>query len=151
MGRPKKIVVPEPGNEAAVNEAEVPVVIKLAIPPDLYTVYESLSAAQGLTPAELMLHRLRRCSNHSSIRSLYFTETQVRQLESLLQRRPIETTDQALLLISKLVSVQIGDFEPVQLSAEQVKRIHIGAYGGQTPQSKLEGIVKGAISKAVGV
>lgn len=150
LGRPRKDE-PELGNEAAINESEVPVVVKLAIPPDLYALYEALASAQDLKPTELMLHRLQRCASHSSIRSLYFSESQLRQLEVTLQKKPIDSAEQAIALITKLLSVKIGDFEPVPLSAEQAKRIHLGAYGGMTPQEKLQGIVQSAVSKAVGI
>ena len=151
LGRPKRQVEVEIGNEAAINEADIPVIVKLAIPPDLYAMYESLAEVQSLTAAELILHRLQRCAAHSSIRSLYFSESQLRQLEAALQKRPIETAEQALALIKKLISVRISDFEPISISAEQAKRIHLGAYGGITPQDKLRGIVIAAVSKATGI
>lgn len=151
LGRPKRQGEVEIGNEAAVNEADIPIIVKLAIPPDLYALYESLAEVQNLTAAELLLHRLQRCATHSSIRSLYFSESQLRQLEAALQKRPIETAEQALALINKLISVRISDFEPITISAEQAKRIHLGAYGGLTPQDKLRGIVIAAIGKATGI
>lgn len=135
----------------AVNEEEGPVIVKLALPPELYAQYEEVASKQDLTPAELMLHRLNRCATHSSIRSLYFSESQLRQLEAILQKRPIETSEHAIALLVSMLSVRVGDFEPVPISASQAKRIHLGAIGGQSPYDKLCQIVQGAIAKATGI
>lgn len=143
--------VAEPNGNVAVNEAEVPKIIKLAIPADLYEEYKQLAEAQQLTVAELMVDRLRRCRTHSSIRSLYFPTSQLTQLESLLQKRPIESPDHALTLVKNLLAVPVEGFQPVPISAAQAKRLSMGAYGGMTVQDHLNRIVQGAISKAVGV
>lgn len=135
----------------AINESEGPVVVKLAIPAELYLEYKSLADAQDLTPAELILHRLQRCSGHSSIRSLYFSTSQLSQLEALLQKRPISTSEQALALLTSALSVRIGDFPPVPISAQQAKRLEMGAYGGLNTYERLCQIVGGAIAKATGI
>lgn len=143
---------PEPGNEApAVNEDEVPVVLKLSIPQELYAEYEKLAAAQSLTVTELVMHRLRRCRDHNSLRPLYFTDSQRSSLENLLQKRPIETAEQALALLNAALSIRIGEFPPIPLSAQQVKRIGMSGYAGQSAEERLSQIVQSAISKAVGI
>ena len=141
---------PESGNRTAINESEGPVVLKLTIPGELYSFYSDLAENQELTVADLMLHRLQRCKGHTSLRSLYFSETQLRALEGVLQKRPIETADQAVSTISAAFQVKVGDFEPVPITANQAKRIRLGAIGGMTVQEKLAQIVQGAIAKATG-
>lgn len=143
---------PEPGNEApAVNEDEGPIVLRVSIPRDLYAEYEGSAQKQGLTVAELVLHRMRRCRDHNGLRPLYFTDLQRGQLEQLLQKRPLETAEQALALLTTCMSIRIGEFPPIPITAQQVKRIEMSAYGGKTVQDRLAGIVQGAISKAVGI
>lgn len=143
---------PEPGNEApAVNDGELPVAVRLMLPQDLYKSYEDAALSQGLTVTELMMHRLRRCKDHNSIRPLYFNDQQRSSLETLVQKRPIETPDQALTLLTSSLAIRIGDFPPIPLSAQQVKRIGMSGYAGQTAEERLAQIVKAAISKAVGI
>ena len=152
MARPVGQYKPELGNEApAVNEAELPVQIRLSIPRELYDEYEKIAGNQGLTVTELVMHRLYRCKDHNSIRPLYFADTQRGQLELLLQKRPLETAEQALALLGTSFSVRIGDFPPIPLSAQQVKRIGMGGYAGMTAEQRLTQIVQSAISKAVGI
>jgi hypothetical protein len=134
----------------AVNEAEGPVVVKLTVPRELYQEYADLASKQDLTPAELMIHRLNRCKSHTSIRSIYFSTSQLTQLEGLLQKRPVESAEHALALISAMASVRIGDFPPIPISAHQAKRIYLGAIGGQTPYDRLCMIVQGAVARATG-
>lgn len=134
----------------AVNEAEGPVVIKLTLPGELYAEYKDLADKQELTPAELMIHRLSRCRTHSSVRSLYFSQQQLSRLEQLLQKRPIENSEQALALMTAAFSFQLGEFPPVPLTPAQAKRIHLGAFGGQTAYDRLCYIVQGAVSKMTG-
>ena len=142
----------EPGNEdPAINEHEVPVVLKLSLPQDLYADYEKLAENQGLTVTELVMHRLRRCKEHNSLRPLYFGDSQRGALETLLQKRPLETAEQTLSLLAASLSVKIGDFPPIPLSAQQVKRIGLAGYAGQTGEERLAQIVKAAISKALGI
>ena len=58
MARPVGQYKPELGNEApAVNEAELPVQIRLSIPRELYDEYEKIAGNQGLTVTELVMHR----------------------------------------------------------------------------------------------
>jgi hypothetical protein len=143
---------PEPGNEApAINESEVPLVLKLHIAPELYAEYEQSALSQGLTPTELILHRLKRCREHTGLRPLYFNDTQRAQLETILQKKPLENAEQALALIKAGLSVRIGDLPPIQLTAQQVKRIGMAGYAGQSAEERLNYIIKGAISKALGV
>lgn len=143
---------PEPGNEApALNEGEVPQIIKLAVPPDLYAEYEELAQKQGLTVAELMIHRLQRCKDHISVRPLYFTDAQRTRLEALIGKRPLDTTELALSAVSAAFKVRIDQFDPISLTVNQVRRIHMGAIGGQTPQDKLEFIITRAVSKETGI
>lgn len=143
---------PEVGNEApAVNEDEGPVTVKISITRELYDEYSTLAEKQGLTPAELMLHRLKRCVAHSSIRSIYLPESQVRQVEGILQRRPLETSDQLLALMTEAFRFRIDGFEPIQITPQRAKRIHLGAIGGQTPQQRLEMIIDAALVKATGL
>ena len=142
----------EPGNEdPAVNEHEVPVVLKLSLAQELYDEYQKLAENQGLTVTELIMHRLRRCKDHNSLRPLYFGDSHRGALETLLQKRPLETAEQALSLLAASMSVRIGDFPPIPLSAQQVKRIGMAGYAGQTAEERLSQIVKAAISKAVGI
>lgn len=143
-----KAKAPEP---TAINEQEGPVtVIKLTIPAELYEEYKQLAEKQGLTPAELMAHRLVRCKSHSSIRSIYFSASQLQQLEQLLQKRPIESSDQALALITGAFSFRVGDFPPVPITPAQAKRIHLGATRGQNAYDRLCYVVQGAVSKMTG-
>lgn len=146
MGRPRK-AAPE---AEAVNESEGPVVVKLTIPADLYAEYKDLAEKQDLTPAELMIHRLDRCRSHSSIRSIYFSTSQLQRLETRLQKRPIETAEQALALLDTAFSFTVGDLPPVPITPQQAKRIHLGAFGGQSAHDRLSYIVQGAIAKATG-
>lgn len=144
--------VPEPGNAAPVNASELPsVVISLQIPRELYEEYERNAVSQGLTPTELFMHRIKRCKDHSGIRTLFFTDSQRAQLETLLQKKPLETADQAMALIVAALSVKVGDLPPIQLTAQQVKRLGMAGYAGQSAEERLQYIVKGAISKALGI
>lgn len=148
-GRPKKIALA--GLEiAAVNEEEGPVVIRLNIPRDLYASYAALAEKQGLTPAELMQHRLERCSSHSSIRPLYFPDSQRAQLETLLQKRPVETPEQALALLAGALSVGVGELA-VPITPAQAKRLKLSAYAGMTVQDRLTQIVQTALARSLGV
>jgi hypothetical protein len=143
---------PERGNEApAVNEAELPVTIRLAIPRDLYADYESAAAKQGLTVTELIMHRLYRCKDHNSLRPLYFSDSQRGALETLLQKRPIENAEQALATLNANLHVRISDFPAIPLTPQQVKRIGMGGYAGQTAEQRLIQIVQAAIAKGYGV
>lgn len=138
------------GNIKAVNEAEGPVVVKLAIPADLYEQYQELAGKQGVSPAELMLNRLERCVLHSSIRHLYFSEFQVRQLELILQKRPLDSTELALSTAAAAFKFRIDQFDPISISSIQAKRLHLAAYGGKTAYDHLCLVVQGAIAKATG-
>lgn len=153
LGRPANVSkhTPEPGNELAVNDAEVPVQVRLSIPRDLYDEYESLALMQGLTVTELIMHRLRRCKDHNSLRPLYFSDYHRAALETLLQKKPLETADQTVALLTSSLSIKIGDFPPIPLSAQQVKRIGMAGFAGQTAEQRLAQIVQSAISKAVGI
>lgn len=147
-----KVYKPELGNEQpAVNEADLPVVLKLSIPQELYAEYETAASKQGLTVTELMMHRLRRCKDHNGLRTLFFTDSQRGLLEQLLQKRPLESAEQALSLLTACMSVRIGEFAPIPLTAQQVKRLEMSAYGGKSVHERLAGIVQGAVSKAVGI
>lgn len=143
---------PELGNEApAVNESEGPKILKITIPADLYVEYEVAAGKSGLTVAELVLHRLRRCKDHNGIRTLFFSDAQRAQLENILQKKPLETSEQALTVLKACLSVNLSDFEPVPLTAQQVKRLAMAGYAGQTPQDRVRQIVQNAVSKAVGI
>lgn len=150
MPRKKATAAVEAPEAPAVNEGEGPVVLKLVIPRDLYAEYEEAAQKQDLTTAELIVHRLQRCKTHSSIRSAYFSTSQLARLEQILQKRPIEDAEHALALIKTAMSVRIDSFDPVPISHMQAKRIHLGAFGGQTPYDRLCYIVQGAIAKATG-
>ena len=139
------------GNVAAINEAEIPVIVKLALSPELYAEYEELASVQQLTVAELILDRLTRCKTHASIRSLYFHTSQLAQLENILAKRPIESAEHALVLLRNALTIRIGEFEPIPITAQQAKRLALSAYGGLTVQERLNQIVQPAISKAVGI
>ncbi len=140
------------GNVRAINEDEpAPVVLKLTLPAELYAQFEEMADGQDLTVAELMVHRLTRCVDHSSIRSLYFSESQVRQLEAVLQTRPLDDPIKALASITSWFKFRINEFEPVQVTAQQAKRIHLGAYTGVSAQEHLHRIIVGAVAKATGV
>lgn len=135
----------------AVNENEGPVVLKLNIPQDLYNTYKELADGQDLTVAELMVHRLTRCVDHSSIRSLYFPTSQLVQLEDLLQKRPIGTSEQAMALIRSALTIRVGDFPPVPITAQQAKRLAMGAYGGKNVIDHVNSVVQKAVSAATGI
>lgn len=147
---PKKAVhKPEPGNEAPiVNERAI---VKLAVPVDLYNEYDQLADKQGLTVQELMLHRLTRCKDFNGVRPLFFSDAQRSQLEGILQKRPLESAEQALAALQACLSLRIGDFEPIPLPGPLVKRIGLSAYGGQSPQDRLSMLVLSALHKAVGL
>jgi len=151
MPKLRSAAVAEEGNVHAINESEGPVVVKVAIPSDVYQLYETIAAGQDLTVSELMSHRLQRCATHSSIRSIYFPESQLRQLEQVLQVRPIESSEHALVLITNAFKFRIDTFEPIVVSATQAKRLHLGAYAGFTVQEHLNRIIQGAVAKATGV
>lgn len=152
MGVKNTTYRPEPGNEApAINEDEGPVVLKISFARSVYAEYEELAQRQGLTVAELVAHRMRRCKDHNSIRPLYFNDSQRAQLEALLQKKPLELSEQAITLLATALSLRVGDLPPIQLTAQQIKRIQMGGYAGQTPEQRLAGIVQGAISKAYGI
>lgn len=141
------VEVPAP---AVVNPDEGPVVIQLTIPRELYNQYKDLADGQDLTVAELMTHRLTRCQSHSSIRSIYFSTTQVQQLEQLFQKRPLETPDQVLASIKAAFQFSVGELPPIPITPLQAKRIHIGTPRGQTPYDRLCYVVQGAVSKMTG-
>ena len=150
-GKTARIHVPEPGNEApAANEAEVPVSIRLAIPQELYAEYEQSAYKQGLTVTELIMHRLVRCKDHSGRRTLFFSDTQREQLERILQKRPIESADQALALLGANLVANVGQF-PIQFTAPQIKRISMGGYGGLSAEERFAQIVLSAVAKSYGV
>jgi hypothetical protein len=146
-----KLTKEEPRVEAAaINEDEGPVVVKLTIPRDIYDQYADLAEKQDLTPADLMVHRLTRCRNHASIRSLYFSTSQLQQLETVMQKRPIETAEQAITLIQSAFSFRVGELPPIPITPTQAKRLHLSAYGGQTPYDRICYVVQGAVAKATG-
>lgn len=138
-------------NLEAINEDEGPVVLKLTIPQELYNEYKQVADSQELSVSELMLHRLQRCAGHSSIRSLYFHTSHLVQLENLLQKRPLETPDQAVALLASALSIRLGDFPPVPVTAAQAKRLKMGAYGGKTEYEHVAQIISAAVAKATGV
>lgn len=138
------------GNVRAINEEDGPVVVKVQLPAELYDRYKVLADAQGLKPAELMANRLERCVEHSSIRSLYFSESQVRQLEAVLQTRPINDPAKAIANISSWFKVRLNEFEPVPITADQVKRLHLGASRGTPVQEHISRIIQAAVGKATG-
>jgi hypothetical protein len=147
-----RVHTPERGNEApAANDAELPVHIRLAIPQELYAEYEKSADRQGLTVTELIMHRLRRCKDHNSLRPIYFSDTHRGALETLLQKRPIETADQAIAALNSNLTVRVAEFPAIPLSPQQVKRIGMGGYAGQSAEERLVSIIKGAIAKAYGV
>lgn len=145
----KSLAAARVGN-VAINEDEGPVVIKITIPAEVYATYSELADSQELTVGELMAHRLARCADHSSIRSLYFTESQVRQLEAILQTKPLSDPEKVLGSISNWFRFRLNEFEPIPVSAQQAKRIHLGAYTGCSAQEHLQRVVLGAIAKATG-
>ncbi len=145
----KSLAEAEEGNRA-VNEDDGPVTVRINLPAEIYDRYKQSAEAQGLTVGELLSHRLTRCVDHSSIRSLYFSEPQVRQLEQMLQTRPLDDAVKAISSISGWFKVRINGFDPVPISAQQARRIHLGAYSGCTAQDHLNRVVIGAIAKATG-
>lgn len=164
-GRPKKAEVEEKLIEAyasvkrrempyestvAINEDEGPVVVRLNLPPELYAKYAELAEKQGLTPAELLQNRLERCVEHSSLRPLYFSDSQRAQLENLIQKRPLETAEQVLPLLSSLLTFKVGEFE-VPITNAQARRLQLSAYANMTVEDRLVQIVQGALSKSLGV
>lgn len=149
-GRGKQQPADIDGNVRAINEEEGPTVVKIAIPAELYESYKELANSQQISVADLMLSRLTRCVGHSSVRSLYLSESQLRQLEQIIQKRPIETADAALSTIAAAFRFRIDQFEPVAVSAAQAKRLHLAAYGGYTAQQHLERLIQGVIARATG-
>lgn len=140
---------PELGNEAP--KVVEKVVVKLTIPEELYAGYEELAEKQGLTVEELMLHRLKRCKDFNGLRPLFFSDVQRQKLEDILQKRPLESADQAVAALSACLTIRISEFEPISLTAQQVKRLGMSGYAGQNSQDRLAQIVRGAVSKAVGI
>lgn len=147
VGRPRK-VMPE---QQAINEDEGPVVVKMTLPRELYNKYLEMAEAQDVSASDLMFNRLERCVGHSSIRSLYFHTSHLAKLEELVQKKPIGTPEQALALLAGALSVKVGDFDPIQLSVQQVKRIGMNAFGGRTAETFLADLVKTSVAKAVGI
>lgn len=146
---PKPKYKPEIGNEAPV-EGEV-VILKLKVPAELYESYEKQAEKQGLKPEELVVHRLQRCKDHAGIRTLFFSDSQRQQLENILQKRPLENAEQTLALINAGLSVRVGDLPPITLTAQQVKRIGMMGYAGQTAEERFQFMLQSAISKLVGI
>lgn len=152
VGVKSSAAIADTGNVRAINENDpAPVTIKVTLPAELYAQYEALASGQGVTVAEILVHRLTRCVDHSSIRSLYFSESQLRQLEQVLMTRPLDDPQKAIASIASWFKVRINEFEPVPISAQQARRVHLGAYSGTTPQEHLHRIVIGAVAKATGV
>lgn len=141
----------EPNGNIAVNENEVPKVVKIAIPAELYSEYVDLAAKQGLTLNELIIHRLRHCKDHNSIRPIYFSDAHRQQLEQAVGKRPLDTADQAVSAILAVFRFRVDGFEPIQLSSNQARRLQMAAYGGLTVEDRLRQIVTSAVSKSVGL
>lgn len=149
MAKTKSVpVTPAVNEDEPLSDVEI---VRVAIPRDIYTHYAALADSQGVTIAELLAHRLQRCVDHSSIRSLYFTDSQRAQLERLLQKRLIDNSEQALALVTAALSIRVGDYPPVPITAQQAKRLAMGVLGGQTPESRVQTIVQQAITRAVGI
>lgn len=143
-----KIRASEPS--LAVNEDEGPAVVRLNLTRELYDKYVALAEKQDLTPAELMQSRLERCVEHSSLRPLYFSDSQRSQLEALIQKRPLENAEQVIPLLVNLFTFKVGDFE-VPITPAQARRLQMAAYASMTVEDRLIQIVQGALSRALGV
>lgn len=115
--------------------------VHLQIPTTIYNEYKRLASAQDMTVEELLQHRVKACKSHNAVKGLWFSDSERGQLENLLQKWPLETAAQALGLISRAATVTF-DNVTVTLSPAQKKVLSIAMFGGRTPQTFFESLIR---------
>jgi hypothetical protein len=135
------------------SSAEVAaVIVEVALPKDLYEVYQQVASAQGLSLEDVLLSRLRRCKSHNSLRGVYLSDAERQKIEGWLKSRPIESGQQLVAQLESIFTVRVEGFEPIPISAAAFKRLGLReGFGGMTAQGHVTKIVKDAIVRALGV
>lgn len=80
---------------------------RITIPEDLLHEYEAQASVRGVQVEDLIAERLGGCVEHRASKPLYFDDRQRQQLEQVLGRNVLNSTD-ALLQIRNAMSVRIG-------------------------------------------
>lgn len=115
--------------------------VHLQIPTIVLNEYKRLASAQDMTVEELLQYRVQACKSHNAVKGLWFSDSERGQLENLLQKWPIETAAQAISIISRAATVQF-DNVTVTLTPAQKKVLSIAMFGGRTPQTFFEGLIR---------
>lgn len=115
--------------------------VTLKIPQSVYNEYEKVAAKSEIKVTELMQHRLAACKNHNAVRGLWFSDAERAQLESILQKWPLESAFQALSLLSKSGKVVI-EGEEIVLTPAQKRVLSLAMFGGRTPKTFFESMIK---------
>jgi hypothetical protein len=128
------------------------VIVEVALPKDLYDLYQTQSAAQGVSLEDAIVSRLRRCVEHDSVRGIYLKDGDRRKLESWLRKQPIETAAQFMAIIEGIFSLRVEPFDPISISGAAFKRAMLrDGFGGMSAQEHINKIVKDALVRALGV
>lgn len=117
---------------------ETTVTISLSVSQALFDEYKRVAAAQDMTVEEVMQHRLKTCKTHNATRGLWFSGTELNSLENLLKKWPLESTRQAIDLISKAGSVSFDEIKVTLTPAQK----RVLALCGRAPQTVFESMVK---------
>ena len=115
--------------------------VHLQIPTNVYNEYRRVASAQDLTVEELLQHRIQACKSHNAVKGLWFSDSERGQLENLLQKWPLENATQALGLIARAATVRFDEIT-VTLSPAQKKVLAMAMFGGRTPQTFFEGLIR---------
>lgn len=115
--------------------------VTLQLPQSIYAEYARVAAAQDQTVEEVMQHRLASCKSHNAIRGLWWTDSERAQLEELVQKRPLESAAQALTILNKAGTFTLDGLE-ITLTPAQKRVLSLNMYGGRTPKSFLEAMIK---------
>lgn len=115
--------------------------MSIRIPQDIYDEYKRVAVAQDLTVEEVIQHRLEACRSHNALRGLWFSDSERGQLENLIQKWPLESAAQALSIISRAASVKFDEIQ-ISLTPAQKRVLSLSMFGGRTPKSFFEAMVK---------
>lgn len=115
--------------------------VTLSLPQAVYDEYVKVAVRSEITVEELMQHRLANCKNHNALRGLWFSDSERAQLENIIQKWPVESASQVLKLLLKSGTVTING-EEIILSPAQKRVLSLAMYGGRTPKSFFESMIK---------
>lgn len=122
-------------------EYEVYTNITLRLPQAIYAEYSKIAEGQELSVEDVMQHRLIKCRNHNALRGLWFSDSERSQLEELIKKRPIETSTQALALLSSGGIFSVEDIK-ISLTIPQRKVLDLRNRHGMPAQKIFEDMIR---------